>query len=270
MLSSSSAIHIIDTASDIYEKNGFESASGYVVIMLFTCIIFGMFFYLRKQEKINEKNKEIERENQKEERKQYKDLMDTMISSFLDTNKKMIEEIKTISNKQSELIVNFNSTIESIYNLNELGNNKMIETVNAEKELSLDDFEKITKIIIENGIFGIQNDLSSRIYRNDLILLKGQICGCDENDYENSEIYSIVKNNMNIGRSKIHLLKYNNPILREKLNKIHIEMALKTCKEIIKAFDVKEGYSKDVLNRIIKNIIYKLINDIKEINYKEL
>ena len=265
-----------------YQARGFESASALLIIIIASLFIGIFSIIVYKMIKNTEITRKETTNNLSEERKQNRELLEKMMGIFeassnnqtravIDMNEKLVAQMKEISEKQTKTIESFNSSIEGMYNIIDLHSSRTIETINSDKMLSLDEFEKMTKTIMENTILFIRGDLESRVQKNDLFKLKQEICGSEVCCYENSEVYSIIRNRTMIGRNKIRELKFNNEALKEKLFQRTDGLIKEVTRELCLTFDVvDENYIKASLFRAVTNISYKMINKINEIDFKAL
>ena len=147
-----------DNLNHQYNTSGFGSgASGYIVIVFAIACVVGMFIYMARREK-----------EHKTDKKEHRETLDMLINSFLDTNKSIVREIKTISDRQDKLITSFNASIEGLYDVVGVQTKEIKREINSEKTLSLREFEKQYKMIAENCIFKIKDSLETRIEQNAL------------------------------------------------------------------------------------------------------
>ena len=248
-----------------YNENGFGSgASGYLIIIFAIACMIGMLYYIRKKEKESQEDKKVDREY-------HQGLMNRMMDSFIQTNEKITEEIKVISNRHDRLIESFNNSIEGLYSVIGVQTKEIKKEINSEKELSLKEFERQYKALAENCIFKIKDSLENRIEQNMLYENKASICGIAEGcTFENSEMYSLIKKFQSETREKVKQLHFNGDKIKDKLTKMTDLMAKQYAQELCYLFDVEQGYVKSALHRGVRNLSFKVLNKINDINFEEL
>jgi len=244
-----------------YNTNGFGGgASGYIVIVFAIACVVAMFIYMARREK-----------EHKTDKKEHRETLNMLINSFLETNKNIVSEIKTISDRQDKLIMSFNSSIEGLYDVVGVQTKEIKKEINSEKQLSLKEFEKQYKMIAENCVFRIKDSLENRIEQNALFENKASICGLEgECMFEGSEIYSLVKKFQTEAREKVNCLNFNNEKLKNNLSKIIDKAVKQHTQELCYLFDVEQNYVKSALHRGLRNMGFKVINRINEINFEDL
>lgn len=255
----------VDNVNCQYNTNGFGSgASGYIIIIFTVLCMIGMFAYIIKKDKEHKEDKNFDRT-------QYKEVLDKMMDSFLDTNKQIVDNIKHISDGQDKLVGSFNKSIEELYDVIGVQTKEFKKELNSDKELSLKEFERQYKVIAENCIYRIKDSLESRIEQNMLYENKETICGLGNScSFENSEMFSLVKKFQAESREKVDGLNFKNEKVREKLRKITDSMAKQYAQELCYIFDVNSDYVKAALHRGVRNLSFKVINQINDIKFEDL
>lgn len=265
----SELVNGVSKTTDLVAEKGYQNVSAGVIILI--AIIFILIFTYMFKTIIK---------NSKEERKDNKALMERMMNIY-ETNMKeqstqtkefldkMVKTIDIINTKQDEMKSFFKGINEGIINYIDISSNKVIDKVNGEKELTIMEFEKQSKIILENCILRIKEDLENKIEKNDLVANKLSVCGTPENKNQNSELYLIIKKQSTECKDKIKALNFKHDSKKECLFNIIDDTSQEILLELSNIFDVKEGYIKAPMFRQIKNISDRTINSINELNFGE-
>lgn len=255
---------VIKTTTEIFNKQGFNSASQYIILISVIVIGAGMLWYFKKT--INDTDKEREENNalQKKVLEMLEASSNRQYEAVIEINKSIIQEVKNISESIKEGIQSIKETSiksnEMIEALLEKNNEKIITTIGKEKTLSTKEFEIQAKGFFEIGLLRTNNSINERIEKNNLVKLKTRLRGSESCCYLDGELASIAKDHMNDSKNNIKALEFENTILRDKIifeyDKIITQMNI----ELSTIFDVEDGYSKVDLFGETRALIKRTLN----------
>lgn len=251
-----------------YNTNGFGSgASGLLVILTAILFVLGSLWIMKRNQKKAEETQDklfnLFEQTVKNNNEEAKAL-----------NSDMIEEIKNITLiiKESMETMNINTTksSEMIYSIIESGNERLVDVINSEKQITLPDFEKQCKVLMELSLLRMYESFNSRLEKNDLVKLKCDLIGTETECHKNSEIYSIIRKFGLECKADMKSLNFNNEIVKTKAFEkytFHLnELNIKMCE----IFNVVEGYSKELVSRSLRNTIFSTLNSINDLNFENL
>ena len=158
----------------------------------------------------------------------------------------------------------------SLSEMIEKSNEKLILTIDEEKTMSLNEFQKQSKVLFEVGLRRINNSINERIEKNNLFKLKEGIIGTQECCYLDGELASVSKKHLIEIKEDIKSLQYHNETIKTRVlfeyDRIINSMNVSLCE----LFDVNDGYSKDYLYRAVRSLIEKTLNLANSLNYEDL
>ena len=199
-------------------------------------------------------------------------------------NESIIAEIKEISQKVQAGIdkmveTNLNTT-KIMYDMIESSSEKTISKINSEKELGDKDYEEYIKLLFEVSMLNLHRSLLDRIEKNSLSRYKNEICGTEQCNFEDGELYSELSKTYISFREKTELLEseYTNEKRKQKIlefvkSKIY-DLAVPLCKLFCVGSeydnqDTREAYKKD-MKKALSILIDKRINDVEEKDFADL
>ena len=251
-----------------YNTNGFGSgASGFIVIII-ALIFIGLAGYIikrnqKKSEDLQEKLLKLFEESVNNNNKEMKEL-----------NTNMIDEIKNITLviKESMETMNINTTKsnEMIYSIIESGNDRIVDIINSEKQITLSDFEKQCKVLMELSLLRVYESLTSRLEKNDLVKLKCDLIGTEIQCHKDSEIFSIIRKFALECKSDMKGLNYSNDTIKTKVFDKYSEYLNDLNEKMCGVFDVNEGYSKELVGRTLRNTLFSTLNTINDLSFDKL
>ena len=258
----------LNNVNEIYASQGFGSgASGYIVILTAVLFILGSFFIIKRNQKKSE------------------ELQDKLFVLFEQSVAKNNDEVKTLNSSMLEEIKNITLTIrdgmesmttnvgkssEAMYALIENNNDRLVEVINSEKKITLLDFEKQCKVLMELSLLRMYESFNSRLEKNDLVKLKCDLIGSETECHKDSEIFSIIRKFGLECKTDIKNLNFNNEVIKNKVfDKYSMylnELNIKVCD----TFDVDVGYCKDLTGRAVRNVVFSTLNGINDLNFDNL
>ena len=279
---------IQSTAKEVikqYNTNGFgNGASGYLIILLAACAIGLAVIYIVKSMRNRDLEKETSNKLQNELLKMFQSTSTKQYEEMYKMNEQIIDEIKEISQKvqigiDKMVETNLNTT-KIMYDMIESSSEKTISKINSEKELGDKDYEEHIKLLFEVSMLKLHRSLLDRIEKNSLSRYKNEICGTEQCNFEDGELYSELSKTHISFREKTELSEseYTNEKRKQKIlefvkSKIY-DLAIPLCK----LFCVGDTYDNPATNEIYKKdmkkalsvLIDKRINDVEEKDFSDL
>ena len=257
-------MEVIKNTTEIFNTQGFNSASQYIILIAVIVIGAAILWYFKKTVSSSD-----------EERKENNKLQDKIFEMFqessnrqygiaIEMNKSIIEEVKNISESIKDGIegikqmsIKSNEIIEALLEKN---NEKIITTIGKDKTLSTKEFEIQAKGFFEIGLLRTNNSINERIEKNNLVKLKTRLRGSESCCYLDGELASIAKDNMNDSKNNIKALEFENTILRDKVIFEYDRIITQMNIELSTIFDVEDGYSKVDLFGETRALIKRTLN----------
>lgn len=277
-----------DTAKNInkeYSQNGFgNGASGYIVIVLCVCAITIAIYYIIKSIKKSAEDRETSKNIQNELLTMFQNTSTKQYEEMYKMNENIIAEIKEISQKVQVGIdkmveTNLNTT-KIMYDMIESSSEKTISKINAEKELGDRDYEEHIKLLFEVSMLKLHRSLLERIEKNSLLRYKNEICGTEQCNFEDGELYSELSKTHISFREKTDLSEseYTNEKRKQKIlefvkSKIY-DLIIPLCKlfcvgDMYDNPETREIHKKD-MKKALSILIDKRINDVEEKDFSDL
>lgn len=268
-----------------YQQNGFGSgASGYIVLVLCICAIVLTIYYIINSIKKNTEDKKVSNNIQNELLSMLQSTSTKQYEEMYKMNEQIIDEIKEISQKvqigiDKMVETNLNTT-KIVYDMIESSSEKTISKINAEKELGDKDYEEHIKLLFEVSMLKLHRSLLDRIEKNSLSRYKNEICGTEQCNFEDGELYSELSKTHISFKEKTELSEseYTNEKRKQKIlefvkSKIY-DLTIPLCKlftvgDMYDNPDTREIHKKD-MKKALSILIDKRINDVEEKDFSDL
>lgn len=269
---------IITDIFTIFTSKGMDSASQYIILISFVLGLFALGWYFRHLLLSAEKQREEERRIQKEERDENTKITNKVLEMFeqnsnrqyeamIKINENIIEEVKNISNCIRDGIDTMN---DSLTEMIEKSNAKLISTIDEEKTMSLSEFESQSKSLVEICLRRINSSINERIEKNNLVKLKSGLRGSQECCYLDGELASITKKHWIDIKAEIRDKNYKEEHIKIKVIAEYDSIILKINMSLCDIFDVGDSYSKDDLYRAVRVLIEQNLNIANSIDFGEI
>ena len=269
--------NIVKEATNQYNQGGINQAGGYILVVFFILIMFGILWYIKKTIKDNKEHIDKINQEREEDRKDNNKLQDKLLKMFEENmrkqydemsemNKNIIVEVKNISDSIKDgiavMVENQTKSSEMIYTIIESSNDRVLEIINKNKNLTTEEFENFVKLYNRLGFLELKESIDIRIERNNLV---------ENKEIVKEEIGQFSDKMQNEFKERCDKLSCCNNSIEIKIIKKYESIKDACVSEIFEIFNtVQEGYSKQALFRSIKNEIYKAINKFSKIDFNEI
>lgn len=263
------ATTVVTETTKQYNEKGFEGAIAYLALIAMIVIGMGIIWYIRRTINNNDKLQDKLLEMFKSSVNEKIDDNNKLISDMLNEIKSIITIIK---DGVATMVETCNKNNDMIFKLIESNNDKMLGTINSEKEVSIDRFEKESKIIIEIYLLRLKESLQDRIEKNSLFQSQSKILGTVDKQRKDGELYEEIKRNVIMSKSEIdEEIDFKNKKAKEILFENYDIITNELIEDICKSFTVTiEKYSKSDIHRDVRRSISSALNKIAEINLTNL
>lgn len=283
MTLSNSGINVMDKVIETYNDKGMSGASELIIIILVVSLLIFILKWgnewmsLYKKRKLLEDDifKEEQEQNKKvleEERNLHKSLIEQMLLIHKETSEKQVnavvelttsmkKEMEEISEKQQKLLDSFNSSIVEIYRAIDVQFGVLNCQLNSEKQLNVQEADKLFKVIIENQMYKVTDFIlvrlsDDKLYEDKVLIL----------DDINSEISKRMKE----GADRVDSFRFEDIQMKQKLFTIVQKYMGETHIRIAAILDVSKNYNRKEIEHKIRQEREKFHIKINALKFSDL
>lgn len=282
-MTSNSSINVMDNVIEAYNNKGMTGASEMIIIILvISLLVFvlkwgneWMSLYKKRKTLENELFKEEQDQNKKvleEERNLHKSLIEQMLLIHKETSEKQVnavielttsmkKEMEEISEKQQKLLDSFNASMTEIYRAIDIQFGILNCQLNSEKQLNIQEADKLFKVIIENQMYKVTDFIlirlsEDKLYEDKILIL----------DDINSEISKRLKE----GADKVDSFRFEDTEMKQKIFSIVQKYMNETHIRLCTILDVSKTYNRKEIEHKVRQEREKFHIKINALKFNDL